>query len=163
MEILMSCYWAHRQYFHLVHDSCWTSELVLESFVCISSSPVHEVYVLVKEVTFSKYTWIWSKLPPWNWERFVFCPLESSQMSHAFVRSILWFGRLITSTPYVFPSTPSHWLNCSRRRSSFLRANPGLIKDFVIRNDGSPPELGSVLLLDYYVLMLVWDSVFTCM
>ena len=39
------------------------------------------------------------------------------------VQSILWFGRLITSTPYVFHSTPSHWLICSRRRSSFIRAN----------------------------------------
>ena len=66
---------------------------------------------------------IWCKLPPWICERFVLFPLESSQISHAYVRSILWFGRLITSTPYVFPSTPSHWLICSRRRSSFIRAN----------------------------------------
>ena len=33
------------------------------------------------------------------------------------VRSILWFGWLITSTPCVIPSTPSHWLICSRKRS----------------------------------------------
>ena len=37
---------------------------------------------------------------------------------------ILWFGRLITSTPYVFPSTPSHWLTCSRKRSLCLGSNP---------------------------------------
>ena len=44
-------------------------------------------------------------------------PLESSQISHAYVRNTLWFGRLITSTPCVIPSTPSHWLICSRKRS----------------------------------------------
>ena len=37
---------------------------------------------------------------------------------------ILWFGRLITSTPYVFPSTPSHWLTFSRQRSLCLGSNP---------------------------------------
>ena len=37
---------------------------------------------------------IWCKLPPWIWERFVLFPLESSQISHAYVRSILWFGDL---------------------------------------------------------------------
>ena len=34
--------------------------------------------------------------------RFVLFPLESSQIIRAYVQSILWFGRLITSTPYVF-------------------------------------------------------------
>ena len=62
------------------------------------------------------------------------------------VRSILWFGRLITSIPYVFPSTPSHWLICSRRRSFFIRANHDLCKDFDILDDGSPSGLSSVLL-----------------
>ena len=57
---------------------------------------------LVKEVTFSKFTCTRCKLPPWIWERFVLFSLESSQISHAYVWSILWFGRIITSTPYVF-------------------------------------------------------------
>ena len=39
------------------------------------------------------------------------------------VRSILWFDRLIIFIPYVYPSTPSHWLIRSRRRSIFIRAN----------------------------------------
>ena len=96
-------------------------ELVLELLQALPLCLAHEVYVWVKEVTFSKFTCIRCKLPPWIWERIVLFPMESSQVSHAFVRSILWFGRLITSTPYVFCSTPSHWLICSRRRSSFLR------------------------------------------
>ena len=37
-----------------------------------------------------------------------------------------------------------------------------LRKDFDILDDGSQPELGSVLLSDYHVVMLVWYSVFTC-
>ena len=40
------------------------------------------------------------------------------------VRSILWFDRLIIFIPYVYPSTPSHWLTCSRKRSLFLGSNP---------------------------------------
>ena len=51
---------------------------------------------------FLEFTCIRCKLPPWIWGRFDVFPLESSQISHAYVRSILWFGRLITSTPYVF-------------------------------------------------------------
>ena len=39
---------------------------------------------------------------PWNHPKLV---------TH--VQSILWFDRLITSTPYVFRSIPSHWLICS--------------------------------------------------
>ena len=77
-------------------------ELVLELLQSLPSCSAHEVYVWVKEVTFSKSTCIRCKLPPWIWERIVLFPLESSQISHAYVRSIIWFGRLITSTPYVF-------------------------------------------------------------
>ena len=55
--------------------------------------------------------------------KLVLLPLESSQVSHAYMRSTLWFDRLAASIPYVFPSTPSHWLIYSRRRSSFIRAN----------------------------------------
>ena len=33
-------------------------------------------------------------------------------------------------------------------------------QDSYILNDGSQPELGSVLLQDYHVGMLVWDNVF---
>ena len=44
--------------------------------------------------------------------------LESSQVSHAHVRSILWSVRLIIFIPYVYPSTPSHWLSCSKIKES---------------------------------------------
>ena len=66
---------------------------------------------------------IWSKLPPWIWESF-FCLLWNRPKSVTHVRSILWFDRLIISIPYVFPSTPSHWLICSRKRSICLGSNP---------------------------------------
>ena len=58
-----------------------------------------------------------------EFEKVCFCFLWNHPKSVMHVRSILWFGRLITSIPYVFPSTPSHWLICSGRRSFFIRAN----------------------------------------
>ena len=53
------------------------------------------------------------------------------------VQSILWSDRLIIFIPYVYPSTSSHRLICSRRRSIFIRANPDLWKNFDILADGS--------------------------
>ena len=101
MEIPMSCYWAHQQQFvspmiHVEHPAS------VGNLWAMLSWSVHEAYVRMKEVTFSEFTCIRCKLPPWIWERIVLFPLESSQISHAYVQSILWFGRLITSTPYVF-------------------------------------------------------------
>ena len=63
------------------------------------------------------------KLPPWIGKD-CFCFLQNHPKSVMHVRSILWFDRLIISIPYVFPSTPSHWLICSRRRSFFFRVRP---------------------------------------
>ncbi len=101
MEISMSCCWAHQRHFvsPMIHVEHWAS---VGNFVSISFVFRPWSICLVKEVTFSKFTCTRCKLPPWIWERFVLFPLESSQISHAYVRSILWFGRLITSTPYVF-------------------------------------------------------------
>ena len=88
------------------------------------SCSVHEAYAWMKEVTFSKFTCIRCKLPPWIWERFVSNSSGTIPSQLCMCKCILWFGRLITSTPYVFPSTPSHWLNCSRQRSLRLGSNP---------------------------------------
>ena len=47
---------------------------------------------------------IWCKLPPWTRESLFLLPLESSQVSHAYVRSILWSGDLQPS----FHRCPEH-------------------------------------------------------
>ena len=82
---------------------------------------VHEVYVLVKEVTSSN-----SRASDGScrreFEKACFYLLWNHPKSVMHVRSILWSVRLIIFILYVFPSTPSHWLICSRKRSSFLRA-----------------------------------------
>ena len=59
---------------------------------------------------------------------------------------ILWFGRLITSTPYVFPSTPSHWLTCSRKRSlARVKTSKSLMMD---------PNLNSIV---FYYKTTMWS------
>ena len=55
-------------------------------------------------------------------EKSMLPPLESSQVIHAWAKYTL-----VCETSYLHsicvPSTPSHWLIYSRRRSSFIRAN----------------------------------------
>ena len=58
-----------------------------------------------------------------EFEKVCFCFLWNHPKSAMHVRSIPWSVRLIIFVPYEFHSTPSHWLICSRRRSSFIRAN----------------------------------------
>ena len=79
-------------------------------------------YMLDERSDFLWFTCIWCKLPPWIRES-LFCFLWNHPKSVMHVQSILWSDRLIIFIPYVSPSTPSHWLICSRRRSSFIRAN----------------------------------------
>ena len=60
-------------------------------------------------------------------------------------KCILWFGRLITSTPYVFPSTLSHWLTCSRKRSlTRIKTSKSLMMD---------PNLNSIV---FYYKTTMW-------
>ena len=59
----------------------------------------------------------WCKLPPWIWEG-LFCLLWNHPKSVMHVRRILWSVRLIILIPYVYPSTPSHWLSCSKIKES---------------------------------------------
>ena len=110
--------------------------LVLETCVSISSCFVHEAYVWMKVVIslihvhmmqvaamnlrkIVLFSWNHSKLVMHTCE--VFCGLETCNLHSICV-----------------PSTPSHWLICSRRRSSFIRASPELCKDFDTLADGSP-------------------------
>ena len=65
------------------------------------SCPIHEAYAWMEEVTSSNSCAL-VQVAAVSLRKIVLFPLESSQISHAYVRSILWFGRLITSTPYVF-------------------------------------------------------------
>ena len=60
----------------------------------------HEAYAWMEEVT-SSNSWAFDESGHREFEKVVLLPVESSQISHAYVQSILWFGRLITSTPYV--------------------------------------------------------------
>ena len=67
----------------------------------------HEAYVWMKEVTpFDSRAFDVSCRR--GFEKGLFCFLWNRPKSVMHVQSILWFGRLITSTPYVFRSTPSH-------------------------------------------------------
>ena len=71
--------------------------------------------------------------------------LESFQISHAHVRRMLWLEDLQPSI-YMYSVAPqaTNWFVLGE--GVLLRANPGLIKNFDILDDGSQPELGSVLL-----------------
>ena len=68
------------------------------------------------------------------------------------VRSALWFDRLAASNPYVFPSTPSHWLTCSRKRSLCLGSNPWTCVKTSI-SSLSVPHLNSVV---FYYKATTW-------
>ena len=59
-----------------------------------------------------------------EFEKACFYLLWNHPKSVMHVRSIPWSVRLIIFVPYEFRSTVSHWLICSRRRSSFLRSMP---------------------------------------
>ena len=61
----------------------------------------HEAYVRMKGVT-SSYTRAFGESCRHELRKLVLLPLESSQVGHAYVRSILWFGRLAASILYVF-------------------------------------------------------------
>ena len=120
-------------------------KLVLETFESIFFVLVHEAYVWMKGVTSLIHVHFDVSCRR-ELEKVCFCLLWNHPKSVMHVRSIPWSVRLIIFIPYVYPSTSSHRLICSRRRSIFIRANPDLWKNFDILVDGSPPELGSVLL-----------------
>ena len=122
--------------------------LVLETCVSISSCFIHEAYVWMKEVT-SFDSRAFDVSCRREFEKACLCLLWNHPKSVMHVRSILWLERLATSIPSVFPSTPSHWLICSKKRSSC--ANPegpgGICTRLRYPNDGSQPELDSVFII----------------
>ena len=77
--------------------------LVLETCVSISSCFVHEAYVWMKVVTFPN-SCAYDASCRHEFEEDCFVSLESSQISHAHVRSILWSGDLQPS----FHMCPEH-------------------------------------------------------
>ena len=64
----------------------------------------------------------WCKLPSWIRES-LFLLLWNHPKSVMHVRRVLWSVILIIFIPYVYPSTPSHWLTRSRKRSLCLGSN----------------------------------------
>ena len=86
---------------------------------------------------------IWCKLPPWIRESQC-CFLWNHSKSVMHTCEECCDLKTCNLQSICIPSTPSHWLICSRRRSIFIRANPDLWKNFDILADGSQPELGSV-------------------
>ena len=113
------------------------------------SCSVHEAYAWMKEVT-SSNSRAFDVSCRREFKKVHFCFLWNHPKSVMHVRSILWSDRLIIFIPYVFPSTPSHWLICSRRRSSFLR-----IMTYVRTSLSSlmVPHLNSVV---FYYKTTVW-------
>ena len=100
----------------------------------------------MKEVTFSNSRALGVSCRRGS-EKYCFCFLWNHPKSVMHVQSILWFGRLITSTPYVFPRTPSHWLIFLGRRSVLIRANHmTYVRTSLTAMMVSQPELDSVLL-----------------
>ena len=85
--------------------------------------PAHEAYVWMKEVT-SSNSWSFGASCHRESEKSCFYFLWNHPKSVMHVRRILWSVRLIIFIPYVYPSTPSHWLTCSRKRSLCLGSNP---------------------------------------
>ena len=97
-------------------------KLVLETCVSIFFMPHSWSICLDERSDFLWFTCIWCKLPTWIRESLFFLLLWNHPKLVMHVRSALWFDRLAASILYVFPSTPSHRLTCSRIRSSSISA-----------------------------------------
>ena len=144
--------------FCLLHDSCWTSTKCWELCKQCLRVPfmklmlgwkkwlprIHVHLVQVAAVSSRKIVFVSGTIP--------------SQL--CMCECILWFGRLITSIPYVFLAhQATNWFVQGKGVGVLILDHA---QDSNILDGGSPPELGSVLSQDYYVVMLVRDSVFTC-
>ena len=93
MEIPMSCCWAHQQ--HFVSSMICVEHLASVRNLCkhFLHAPFIK-YMLDERSDFLWFTCIWCQLPPWIRESLFLRPLESSQVIHAYVQSILWCGDL---------------------------------------------------------------------
>ena len=81
------------------------------------SCSVHEAYAWMEEVTSSKFTCIWCKLPPWIRES-LFCLLWNHPKSVMHTCEVFCGLETCNLHSICIPSTPSHWLICSRLISS---------------------------------------------
>lgn len=103
------------------------------------SCSVHEAYAWMEEVTSSNSCAFGASCRR-EFEKDCFVSSGTIPSQLCMCECILWFGRLITSTPYVFPSTPSHWLICLKKRSFWvltLKEPKVHAQDFALHNDGS--------------------------
>ena len=92
MEISMICCWSHQHHF-IFSKILLDNKLVLETFESIFFMLAHEVFVWWKEWLPLIHVHL-VKVAAVNLRKLVLLPLESSQVSHAYVRSILWPGDL---------------------------------------------------------------------
>ena len=90
-------------------------KLVLETFESIFFMLAHEVFVDERS-DFLLYTCIWWKMPPWIWER-LFCFLWNHPKSVMHTCEVFCSLEACNLHSICVPSTPSHWLICSRKRS----------------------------------------------
>ena len=146
METWMNCCWAHWQHPYLLHDLVEHQASV--GNLCKHFFVFHSWSICLDERSdFLWFTCIWCKLPPWIRESMFLPPLEPSQVSYARAKYSV-VRRLATSIPYVYPSTPSHWLSCSKIKESVQGELFGLprVETSMSLMMVPPPELGSVLL-----------------
>jgi len=116
MEILMSCCWAHQQHFvsSMIHVEHWASVGNFISIIFMSRA-----WSICSDER-SDYLWftcIWWKLPPWIRES-LFCFLWNHPKSVMHTCEVLCGLETWNLHSICVPSTPSHWLFCSRIISS---------------------------------------------
>ena len=80
-------------------------------------------YLFDERSDFLLYTCIWWKLPPWIWER-LFCFLWNHPKSVMHTCEVFCSLEACNLHSICVPSTLSHWLTCSRKRSLCLGSNP---------------------------------------
>ena len=80
-------------------------------------------YLFDERSDFLLYTCIWCKLPPWIWES-LFCFLWNHPKSVMHTCEVFCGLETCNIHSICVPSTLSHWLTCSRKRSLCLGSNP---------------------------------------
>ena len=116
MEITMSCCWTHQQHFvssliHVEHPASvgnfWKHFLRASSWSICSDV----------RSDFLQFMCIWCKLPPWIRESQC-CFFWNNPKSVMHTCEVFCGSETCNLHSIWIPSTPSHWLICSRKRSS---------------------------------------------
>ena len=121
METWMNCCWAHRQHPCPLHD--FVGHQASVGNLCKHFFMFRSWSICLDER--SDYLWFmctWWKLPPWTRESQC-CFLWNHRKSVMHTCEVFCGLETCNLHSICVPSTPSHWLICSRRRSSFTRAN----------------------------------------